>query len=84
MHVFFFQPIYGHRDYINAVCFEPNNGQKFATASDDMTCRVWDLTGVPLLELQLKSAGVSVEWPKNDPNMVRVDAFTVKKPLFEI
>jgi len=35
----------GHQSYINSVAFEPD-GNLLASASDDLTCRVWNIKEV--------------------------------------
>lgn len=62
----------GHRDHVNAVSFEPTEGQLIASVSDDHSCCVWDLEGNQKARFTLKAAGVSVCWNAQDPMKLMV------------
>ncbi|XP_038073500.1 nucleoporin Nup37-like [Patiria miniata] len=62
----------GHVDYINALAFEPTEGQLIASVSDDHTCRVWGLDGVQKACFSLKAAGMSACWNSQDPMKLMV------------
>ncbi|XP_071494497.1 nucleoporin Nup37-like [Diadema antillarum] len=66
------QVIKGHKDYVNALTFEPIKGEIIASVSDDYSCRLWDLDGRQRMMFPLKSAGMSVCWNQNDPNKLMV------------
>ncbi|XP_023216386.1 nucleoporin Nup37-like [Centruroides sculpturatus] len=56
------QILEGHTDYINYISFEPQNGEEFASVSDDHTCRIWSVNGTLKFTFLLTSPGVFVSW----------------------
>ncbi|XP_005800016.2 nucleoporin Nup37 isoform X1 [Xiphophorus maculatus] len=57
-----FKVMEGHSSYINHLVFEPTEGKRIASVSDDHTCRLWDLDGNETAVLRLHSPGMSVCW----------------------
>uniref|UniRef100_UPI00358DE673 nucleoporin Nup37-like isoform X2 n=1 Tax=Myxine glutinosa TaxID=7769 RepID=UPI00358DE673 len=66
------QELGGHSSFVNAVVFEPTEGQQIASVGDDRTCRIWTLDGVSKAFFSLKFSGVSVCWLPNDPDKILV------------
>uniref|UniRef100_A0A8C4QD92 Uncharacterized protein n=1 Tax=Eptatretus burgeri TaxID=7764 RepID=A0A8C4QD92_EPTBU len=66
------QELGGHRFFVNAVAFEPTEGQQLASVGDDRTCRIWTLDGVSKACFPLKFSGISVCWLSNDPDKILV------------
>ncbi|BFZ25335.1 hypothetical protein BsWGS_28374 [Bradybaena similaris] len=53
----------GHKGFVNAVTFDPNEGSLLASTGDDLTCRVWSVAdGRQESLFQLTSPGMSVCW----------------------
>ena len=67
----FLQLLEGHSDYVNSVCFEPEQGDQLASVSDDHTCRVWQIDGTEQVRLPLGAPGMSVCWHIEEPSKVR-------------
>lgn len=58
----------GHTDCVNAICFEPIEGQELASVSDDHSCKVWDVSnGDIIVSFPLQYPGVSVCWHPDQP-----------------
>ncbi|ELU08194.1 hypothetical protein CAPTEDRAFT_196279 [Capitella teleta] len=61
-----------HRDYINCVSFQPDQGALVASASDDLTCQVWGLDGQQAACFTLTAPGMAVCWHPQEPGKVMV------------
>lgn len=64
----------GHKGFVNAITFDPNEGSQLASTGDDLTCRIWSLnSNQPQQEtiFHLTSPGVSVCWHADEPFKVR-------------
>jgi len=58
----------GHKDYVNSLTFDPNEGVLLASTGDDLTCRVWSVQeGVQESMFRLTSPGMSVCWHADEP-----------------
>ncbi|KAI8791788.1 nucleoporin Nup37 [Biomphalaria glabrata] len=60
----------GHKGFVNAITFDPNEGSQLASTGDDLTCRIWSLnSNQPQQEtiFHLTSPGVSVCWHADEP-----------------
>ncbi|XP_065351372.1 nucleoporin Nup37 [Cloeon dipterum] len=78
----------GHQDYINAVAFEPE-GSLLASASDDLTCRVWtarDASDYRPLECKfhLNSPGMAVCWHTEETGKLLVAEKSGLMQLFNV
>ncbi|XP_065188210.1 nucleoporin Nup37-like [Sycon ciliatum] len=62
------QSLNGHTSYVNACAYEPLEGTRVATVSDDRSCCLWDVaTGQCISRLPLSSYGMAVRWHPSDP-----------------
>nr|XP_002123661.1 nucleoporin Nup37 [Ciona intestinalis] len=63
----------GHKSGVNSVAFEPLEGNKLASVSDDNTCRIWDSVNESILHvLCLQHAGINVCWNRLEPDVLMV------------
>ncbi|XP_066583643.1 nucleoporin Nup37 [Prorops nasuta] len=62
-----------HRDYINAVSYEPE-GEYLVSVSDDHTCKLWDIKEEHkcVITYYLTSPGMSVCWHNEKPGKLMV------------
>ncbi|KAK7477626.1 hypothetical protein BaRGS_00031104 [Batillaria attramentaria] len=61
------QEFQGHTDFINAVTFDPGEGNHVASTGDDLTCRVWDSVGQSQAVFKLTEPGMAVHWHSDEP-----------------
>uniref|UniRef100_A0A0B6ZMA5 Nucleoporin Nup37 n=1 Tax=Arion vulgaris TaxID=1028688 RepID=A0A0B6ZMA5_9EUPU len=63
----------GHKDFVNAITYDPSEGSLVASTGDDLTCRVWSVAdGQQESLFQLTSPGVSVCWHNDEPYKLMV------------
>ncbi|XP_071451263.1 nucleoporin Nup37 isoform X1 [Hetaerina americana] len=65
------QILTGHTDYINAIAFHPD-GHLIASASDDHTCRLWNIEDDGRYIFHLDSPAMSVCWHPEEPKKLIV------------
>ncbi|KAK9509610.1 hypothetical protein O3M35_006883 [Rhynocoris fuscipes] len=65
--------ICGHKNYINDVAYN-TTGEYLASASDDLTCRIWMVANdyEEMRKFYLRSPGVAVKWHQNNAGQVMV------------
>lgn len=65
--------ITSHRNYVNCISYDPT-GDYLASASDDLTCRIWSVKEnyKEIGKFHLESPPVAVNWHKADPGKLLV------------
>uniref|UniRef100_A0A023FA64 Putative nucleoporin 37 n=1 Tax=Triatoma infestans TaxID=30076 RepID=A0A023FA64_TRIIF len=63
----------GHVNYVNDIAYN-TTGEYLASASDDLTCRIWLVTNnyEEMRKFYLRSPGVAVKWHQNNSGQVMV------------
>ncbi|PVD28992.1 hypothetical protein C0Q70_11589 [Pomacea canaliculata] len=62
------QVLQGHTDFVNAVTFDPSEGQRVASTGDDLTCRVWNVEAQEEeIVFRLTAPGMAVAWHSDEP-----------------
>lgn len=71
------QVLQGHTDFVNAVTFDPSEGQRVASTGDDLTCRVWNVEAQEEeIVFRLTAPGMAVAWHADEPLKVKFDKLT--------
>jgi WD40 repeat protein len=94
------QPLLGHSDYINSICFVPSHGQSsangsqvtpltngvhLASASDDHTVHLWNTEQAePVQVLAMPSAAMSVKFHSQEPNLLMAAAASGEVSIFDL
>ncbi|KAL1122530.1 hypothetical protein AAG570_002861 [Ranatra chinensis] len=64
---FSIQVLTGHTNYVNSISYQPA-GEYLASASDDLTCRVWTVENdyQPYCKFYLQTPGMEVRWHSSE------------------